>query len=297
LRPTRFHLGLWAMLNKTRSGLVAGGFCAVAVLVVLDAGELDPEQVLRLSCFMAVLVLLGVWEWGRPRRKNSARMLRWPSNFGILLSNVVVLSLLPLTAVTSAYFALEHRFGLFVWLEMPLWLSVILSLLVLDAVIYWQHRLFHLITPMWRVHRMHHTDLEFDVTTALRFHPVEIVVSLLIKAAVIILLGAPVLSVIAFEIILNGSAMFNHSNIRLPRHVDRCLRSVVVTPDMHRVHHSVHGSEHQFNFGFCLSVWDKMFGSYVGQPRAGHEQMEIGLNDFRGPEEGRLDKLLTQPFR
>ena len=289
------------MLNKTGYGLVVGLFCVMAVLIFSNGREWDHpwdhESVLRLSCFLVVLMLLVAWEWGMPRRQNIARRLRWPPNFGVFLINIVVLSLLPLTAVTTAYFSIEHQFGLFVWLKMPLWLSVLLSLLVLDAAIYWQHRLFHLITPLWRVHRMHHTDLEFDVTTALRFHPVEIVVSMFIKAVVILLLGAPIVSVIAFEIILNSSAMFNHSNIRLPRSVDKYLRSVVVTPDMHRVHHSVHSSEHQFNFGFCLSVWDKIFGSYVEQPGAGHEQMEIGLREFRGLNEGRWDKLLTQPFR
>ena len=205
--------------------------------------------------------------------------------------------LVPVTAVGAALFSIFNQFGLFLWLELSLWPSIILSLVLLDLAIYWQHRIFHAIPRLWPIHRMHHTDTEFDVTTALRFHPVEILISILIKAAIIILIGAPVLAVIAFEIILNGTAMFNHGNIKLPAMVDKALRLVMVTPDMHRVHHAVHGAEYNTNYGFNLSIWDRLFSSYIAQPKDGHIKMQIGQPDYREQSETRLDKLLTQPFR
>ncbi|MYB34554.1 MAG: sterol desaturase family protein, partial [Gammaproteobacteria bacterium] len=174
---------------------------------------------------------------------------------------------------------------------------VILCILVLDLLIYWQHRIFHMIEPFWRIHRMHHTDTAFDFTTALRFHPIEIFISILIKAVAIVLLGAPAFAVIAFEIILNGSAMFNHGNIKIPPVVDRLLRCIIVTPDMHRIHHSIDPKEHNMNYGFFLSVWDRIFGSYLNQPRQPQTTMPIGLEVFNQDSEARIDRLITQPFR
>ena len=255
------------------------------------------ESAIRLIFFLGILVLMVLWEVARPKREGTARTKRWPSNFGIIVLNAIVLIGVPITAVEASLFSTFNQFGLLIWLELPLWPSMIISLIVLDLAIYWQHRIFHGMPLFWRVHRMHHSDIAIDVSTGLRFHPVEIVLSILIKAAVIVLLGAPLLSVIAFEIILNGCAMFNHSNIRLAPMTDRFLRYFIVTPDMHRVHHSNKPSEHHQNFGFCLSIWDRIFSSYCPQPSKGHHDMTIGLDYFNAPEESRLDKLLTQPFR
>ena len=258
---------------------------------------LDFETLLRLIPFVVILALLVVWELVFPRRAESGRLLRWPSNFGIFLIDVAMLVTLPVSAISAALIAIEYKFGLFLRVEAAFWPKVIFCLIALDLVIYWQHRLFHQFHVLWRVHRMHHTDTAFDVTTALRFHPIEIFLSIFLKAGAIILLGAPVLAVILFEIILNGAAMFNHSNIRMPLWLDRILRWVIVTPDMHRVHHSSHEEEYNHNFGFCLSVWDRLFGSYTSQPKDGHRAMIIGLDEFNTPAEARLDRLISQPFR
>ena len=259
--------------------------------------SLSPDLIIRMYVFLSVLGVMMCWELLAPRRSNLARQLRWPANFGIFLINSILLVVVPLSAVGAALLSLEYKFGLFIWLKTALWPSIILTLLVLDVAIYWQHRLLHICSPLWRIHRMHHTDTSFDVTTALRFHPIEIGLSVLIKGAVIVLLGAPILGVIAFEILLNSAAMFNHSNIRIPQWLDKYLRYLFVTPDMHRVHHSVYKDEHNFNYGFCLSCWDRLFASYIGQPKDGHQDMTIGLEVFNNKEETRLDKLLTQPFR
>ncbi|MXZ80796.1 MAG: sterol desaturase family protein [Gammaproteobacteria bacterium] len=258
---------------------------------------LSVETVLRIGAFTLVAVIMGLWEMLLPRRQGSRRFLRWPGNFGIFLINAVMLALLPITAVGAAIFSIQHKFGMLYWIEMAFWPKVILCILVLDLLIYWQHRLFHMMPSAWRIHRMHHTDTAFDFTTALRFHPIEIFLSILIKAAAIILLGAPVFAVIAFEIILNGSAMFNHGNVVLPKALDRPLRWLVVTPDMHRVHHSPDPDEHNMNYGFFLSVWDRIFGSYRDQPRQPHADMQIGLTVFNQDREARVDRLITQPFR
>lgn len=258
---------------------------------------MNPETQLRLGVFFIILLLMMGWEALAPRRPNQRRKMRWAPNLGIVALNTALLMLAPLSAAGAALFSVFNQFGLFLWLQLPLWPSIILSLLLLDLTIYWQHRLFHLIPRAWPIHRMHHTDTEFDVTTGLRFHPLEIIISILIKAAVIILLGAPLLAVIAFEIILNAGAMFNHANIKLPPAVDRALRWVIVTPDMHRVHHSLHPNEYNSNYGFNLSLWDRLFSSYTAQPKDGHIDMTIGQPDYRAPSEARLHKLLTQPFR
>lgn len=257
---------------------------------------MSPETPLRLGVFFIVLLGMMLWELGAPRRRPQ-RKTRWLSNLGIVVLNALLLVLLPISAVGAALFSIFNHFGLFLWLELPLWPSIILSLLLLDLAIYWQHRLFHAIPVAWRVHRMHHTDTEFDVTTALRFHPLEIVISMVIKVGVIILIGAPLLAVIAFEIILNAAAMFNHANIKLPRLVDAVLRYLLVTPDMHRVHHATKAQEYNTNFGFNLSIWDRLFASYTAQPQGGHAAMEIGQPTHREPKEMGLRQLLTQPFR
>ena len=254
------------------------------------------EIQLRLAIFAAVLLTMMAWECAAPRRPSKRRG-RWSANLSIVALNTALLLLAPISAVGAALFAVFNKVGVFIWLELALWPSIILSLLLLDLGLYWQHRLFHIIPQLWPLHRMHHTDIEFDVTTALRFHPLEILLSIVYKCALIILLGAPLLAVIAFEIILNGAAMFNHANIKLPRAIDRILRLVIVTPDMHRVHHAVHRAEYDRNFGFNLSIWDRIFGSYTAQPKSGHRAMKIGQADFRATSESRLDKLLTQPFR
>ncbi len=254
-------------------------------------------MVVRLYAFVLVLGVMTLWELLAPKRTGPARKTRWPSNFGVGIINVVMLSVVPISALAASLLSLEYRFGLFLWMETSLWPSIIASIVILDLVVYWQHRMLHIFKPLWRIHRMHHTDTAFDVTTALRFHPIEILLSIVLKGGVIVLLGAPILGVIAFEIILNGFAMFNHGNIRLPLWADKYLRYFIVTPDMHRVHHSVLEEEHAHNYGFFLSVWDGIFHSYIDQPEHGHETMAIGLDKFNDASEARLDKLLTQPFR
>jgi sterol desaturase/sphingolipid hydroxylase (fatty acid hydroxylase superfamily) len=255
------------------------------------------ETLVRLVPFVVILSLMVIWEAVFPKRSTSLRKLRWPGNLGIFILDVVMLSLLPITAVGAALVSIEFKFGLFFWFEFPFWPKVIFSMVILDLLIYWQHRLFHIIKPLWHLHRMHHTDTGFDVTTALRFHPLEIILSVLVKAVAIIMIGAPVFAVIAFEIILNGSAMFNHGNIRMPKWLDSIIRIFIVTPDMHRVHHSTIPEEHNTNFGFALSIWDRIFGSYVAQPSVSHENMTIGLDIFNKPDEARIDRLISQPFR
>lgn len=255
------------------------------------------ETLVRLVPFAVIVLLMVVWEVISPKRVISLRKLRWPANLGIFVLNGVMLLLLPVSAVGAALVSIEFKFGLFFWFEFSFWPKVIFSLVMLDLLIYWQHRLFHVIKPLWNLHRMHHTDIGFDVTTALRFHPLEIFLSVLVKAVFIMLLGAPVFAVIAFEIILNGAAMFNHGNVRMPKWLDNLIRVFIVTPDMHRVHHSVIPEEHNANFGFALSLWDRIFGSYLSQPSVSHQSMTIGLDVFNKPDETRLARLISQPFR
>jgi len=202
-----------------------------------------------------------------------------------------------LAAVGVALTAEQQGWGLVHWLQVPLWLAVPLCVVALDALIYFQHRLFHAVPWLWRLHRMHHADLELDVTSGLRFHPLEILLSMAIKVAAVVVLGAPALAVLLFEVILNATSMFNHGNVRLPRRLDRWLRLVVVTPDMHRVHHSWLRHETDSNFGFNLPWWDRLFGTYRDQPEQGHLGMTIGLEQFRDPGELRLDRMLLQPWR
>ena len=257
------------------------------------------EPVVRLTAFLGVLGVMAGWEALAPRRARACgRELRWPGNLGIVVVSAVLVRLaFPITATGLALHADANGFGLFNWLSVPYWAAVALTVVVLDLTIYWQHVVFHRVPMLWRLHRMHHADLDFDATTGIRFHPVEIVLSMAVKLAMVAVLGAPALGVVLFEILLNASSMFNHSNVRLPLALDRVLRLGVVTPDMHRVHHSVVPVETHANFGFFLPWWDRMFSTYRDQPAAGHEAMTIGLPEFRQTSELRIDRLLTQPWR
>ena len=265
----------------------------------MGVSSLANEAILRIAAFSVVFTAMAVWELRTPRRPLTlGRSMRWPSNLGIVAVDVLVVRILfPTSAVAVALLAEARGWGLFQAWVMPVWLAMPLAVIVLDLAIYLQHVLFHALPTLWRIHRMHHADLDFDITTGGRFHPVEIALSMAIKLAVVAALGAPAAAVLLFEILLNATAMFNHSNVRLPQRVDRVLRWLVVTPDMHRVHHSVVMKETNSNFGFNLSWWDRLFGTYRDQPAAGHERMSIGVEDFRDPAEQRLDRMLTQPFR
>lgn len=257
------------------------------------------EPLLRLAVFLSVLVAMAGWELAAPRRRQDIpRVLRWTNNLALVVVDTIILRLtFPILAVGLALIAQERGWGLFNALDLPLWLAVLLSILLLDLAIYVQHVLFHAVPGLWRLHRMHHADLEFDVTTGLRFHPVEIVLSMGIKLAVVAALGAPAVAVLLFEVLLNATALFNHANIRLPGGLDRVLRWFVVTPDMHRVHHSVIPSETNSNFGFNLPWWDRLLGTYRAQPKAGHDGMTIGIEQFRTPRDLWLDRMLVQPLR
>ena len=256
------------------------------------------EVAIRLGCFFAVLLAMLCWEWRRPRRTlNLPRARRWPANLGIVVVDSVVLRLaFPVLAVGAANMAEVQGWGLLRGLHAPFGPALIASLLLLDLTIYGQHVLFHRVPILWRLHRMHHSDLDFDVTTALRFHPLEIALSMLIKLGLVIALGAPPVAVLLFEVILNAAAMFNHANAALPEKLDRWLRWIVVTPDMHRVHHSVRVEETDSNFGFNPPWWDRLFNTYRDQPHDGHRGMTIGLEDCRDWRATRLDGLLAQPF-
>jgi sterol desaturase/sphingolipid hydroxylase (fatty acid hydroxylase superfamily) len=256
------------------------------------------EQTIRLSVFAGVLLLVALWEIISPRRPlldNKRR--RWITNLSlVVIDTVAVRLLLPILPVALAQVAEARGWGLFNALQMANWLKILLSFVILDFIIYLQHLLFHHFPILWRLHRMHHTDLDLDVTSGNRFHPLEIIISMLIKMAVVILLGVPSLAVLSFEVVLNACAMFNHGNIRLPAALDRLLRLFLVTPDMHRVHHSTIVSETNSNFGFNLPWWDRICGTYLSQPEKGHLDMTIGLKEYRDPEKLTLLRLLVQPF-
>jgi sterol desaturase/sphingolipid hydroxylase (fatty acid hydroxylase superfamily) len=260
---------------------------------------LQNETVIRLTAFFGVLALVALAEIILPRRRLTASKLRrWASNLGIVfLNSLFVRLLLPATAAGFAVVAAQRGWGVFNVLDAPAWVSIIASVVFLDFAIYLQHVMFHAVPALWRLHRMHHADLDFDVTTGARFHPIEILLSMLIKFAVIAVIGAPAAAVIIFEVLLNATAMFNHGNFRLPAGLDRVLRLFVVTPDMHRVHHSIEDHETNSNFGFNLPWWDRLFGTYKDQPDAGHEAMTIGIRDYREPKlASDLPGMLILPF-
>lgn len=258
------------------------------------------EPAIRLGFFIGVFAVVGAWELLAPRRALTvSKSLRWASNLGLVVLNTVLLRLLlPLAAVGVAAFCATNGWGVLSHFGAPLWLAVPVAVVVMDLVIWLQHVMVHAVPVLWRVHRVHHADLDFDLTTGSRFHPIEIALSMLIKFATIAVLGPPVVAVVVFEVLLNAAALFNHGNIRLPLGLDRVLRRVIVTPDMHRVHHSVEADESNSNFGFNLAIWDRLFGTYRAQPRAGQVGMTIGVRDHTDPREvARLDGMLLMPFK
>ncbi|CAM3053748.1 sterol desaturase family protein [Vibrio rarus] len=254
---------------------------------------------IRFTVFISVLLICAITEHYRPQRPLSQpKAFRWLNNLGLTSVNALVLyCTMPLLAIEAALWVQQHQFGLTYWLGLPMPVSLVLTVIALDCAIYWQHRLFHSWSILWHLHKVHHADQDLDVTSGARFHPIEIWLSMWIKITLVIALGISPLAVIIFEVLLNATAMFNHSNINLPAYIDKPLRKLLVTPDMHRVHHSTQRSETDSNFGFCLSIWDRIFNSYISQPALGHQKMHIGISRFRDPQEQRLDKMLTQPFR
>jgi sterol desaturase/sphingolipid hydroxylase (fatty acid hydroxylase superfamily) len=256
------------------------------------------ESAVRLGCFGGVLLLMALWEALAPRRRLTVgRPLRWFSNLGLVaVDTLAARFLVPFSVMEVAAAAETRGWGLFNNVALPAWLAVVLSVVALDLAIYLQHVMFHAVPLLWRLHMVHHADLDFDTTTGVRFHTLEILLSLGIKAAAVLLLGAPALGVLAFEVLLNATSLFSHGNVRLPAWLDRVLRLVVVTPEMHRVHHSVLRRETNSNFGFNLPWWDYLFGTYKAQPAAGHEGMTVGLTQFRDEWVDRLHWMLLLPF-
>jgi len=258
------------------------------------------EAGIRLGAFFGIFALMALWELRAPRRPLTvSKAVRWGSNLGLVVLNTFLLRLLfPVAAVGLAATAAAQGWGLLNHFAVPFWVAVPLAVITMDLAIWLQHVMVHAVPALWRLHRVHHADLDYDLTTGARFHPIEIVLSMLIKFAVILVLGPPVVAVILFEVILNGMAMFNHGNVRLPEWLDHRLRWVFVTPDMHRVHHSVEADEANSNFGFNLSWWDRLLGTYRESPRAGHLGMTIGIDDHRDPREvDSLPGMLALPFR
>ena len=260
---------------------------------------MQSEPSIRLAAFLAVFCAVALWELALPRRQALfSRRVRWPHNLGLLLIDMAVVRLLAPGAVISVALAAEGRgWGFLNALSLPWWLAFPMGIVLLDLVIYFQHVMFHAVPILWRLHRVHHADQDFDVTTGTRFHPVEILISTVIKCAAVAAIGASPLAVLVFEVLLNATAMFNHANASLPGWVERWVRLLVVTPDMHRVHHSVLYDESSSNFGFNVPWWDRLFGTYRREPRLTHDAMMIGVDAFRAPEDLRLDQLLIQPFR
>lgn len=257
------------------------------------------EIIVRIGGAALVFTVMALWEWRAPRRRLAGgRKPRWPGNLGILAIDILAVRLLaPITAVGAALIATSKGWGLFALVGLPFWASFVLGVIVLDLVIYTQHVVFHYVPWLWRLHRMHHADIDIDVTTGLRFHPFEILISLAIKIAAVLVLGVPATAVVVFEVLLNATAMFNHSNVALPARLDRLARWIVVTPQMHQVHHSIVRAETDSNFGFNLPWWDRLFRTYRAEPAAGEKNIVIGLPIFRDIAEAGIARLLTQPFR
>jgi sterol desaturase/sphingolipid hydroxylase (fatty acid hydroxylase superfamily) len=262
-------------------------------------GSVSIEMIVRLGAFALFFSAFALWELLAPRRKLTiGRRPRWTGNLGILVVDILsVRVLVPTAAAGAALYASGNGWGLINYLQLRLSVAALIGFLALDLIIYAQHVAFHKIPVLWRLHRMHHADLDIDVTTGVRFHPIEILISLLIKIGAVLALGIPVVAVILFEVVLNVTSMFNHANVSMPSWLDRALRLIVVTPDMHRVHHSVLRRETDSNFGFNLPWWDRLFGTYRAEPEAGHSGMTIGIPIFRDAGELRIDRMLTQPFR
>ena len=261
---------------------------------------LGHEIPIRLSFFFGIFAVVAAWEQLAPRRiPTVSRAIRWSNNLGLVFLNSLVLRLLfPVAAAGVAAVAHQRGWGLLNNYEVAFSVATVVAVIAMDFVLYLQHVMFHALPVLWRLHRVHHADPDYDVTTGARFHTLEIILSMLIKFATIALLGPPVVAVVIFEVLLNVTAMFNHGNITLPRNADRLLRLLVVTPDMHRVHHSVEDDESNSNFGFNLPWWDRLFGTYRDQPRAGHQGMTTGLRAFREPGQvSWLPGMLMLPFR
>ena len=242
---------------------------------------------------------MAAWEfWRRVGSRSIGAGTRWPTNIGVVVLDTVLVRLVFPTPPSGSRCSPRPEDGACSTRSLCRHGSAVpVGVVLLDLAIYLQHVLFHAVPALWRLHRMHHADLEFDVTTGVRFHPIEILLSMGIKLGVVAALGAPAVAVLVFEVLLNATSMFNHGNVRMPARLDRVLRWIVVTPDMHRVHHSIAARETNSNFGFNLPWWDRLFGTYRAQPAAGHEAMTIGIEQFRDPREQRLDRMLTQPFR
>lgn len=259
----------------------------------------EGEAWIRLGSFFSILALMLLWEFLSPRRAPlEGQAWRRGNNLLLVLLNAMLLKLLiPITGAALAIYSAEQGWGLFNLLGLPFWLEIIFAVILLDLLIYWQHRLFHVVQPLWRLHQVHHADMDYDTTTGLRFHPIEIILSMMIKFFAVILLGPAAMAVMIFEVMLNGMAMFNHGNIRLPNWLDRKLRWLIVTPDMHRIHHSIHRYEADSNYGFSLAIWDRLFGSYRHDPQDGQLTMQFGVKyqqDF--PQTSGLWALLKMPF-
>ncbi len=259
---------------------------------------MNDEQSLRFIAFLTILLLVIIWELISPKRTlRHSKAKRWLNNLALVgLDHLLVRLLFPFTTAAVAIWAAENKLGLFNVIQIDTEAATVVSIILLDLIIYGQHRLFHKIPILWRLHQVHHADRDIDVSTGLRFHPVEILISMVIKFASVILLGAPVAAVVLFEVILNGMAMFNHGNIRLPEQLDKLLRLMVVTPDMHRVHHSILIHETNSNYGFNISLWDRLFGSYHAQPDLGHQRMTIGLKPLLNQSTHSILWMLRLPF-
>ncbi len=257
------------------------------------------EATIRLIVFLGIFTAMAVLELTLPRRvPDERKWLRWRTNLAMVIVDSLALRVIfPLAAVGTAIWAESQGYGLFRTVDTPVWIAGLAGFILLDFAVWLEHVASHKIPILWRIHRMHHSDVDFDVTTALRFHPLEIILSMLWKAAIIILLGVPVLAVLLFEIVLNGAAMFNHSNWKIPVNIDRWLRLVLVTPDMHRIHHSVRVRETDSNYGFNFPFWDRIFRTYTQDPQGGHEGMTIGLYEYRGDEPTGFVWSLLLPFR
>lgn len=258
------------------------------------------EATIRAAFFLGIFLILALGEFlfpKRPKNIDVPQKIRWVSNLSIVaFNNLVMRLILPLMAIDMAFLAQEYNWGIFNRYEIPYWLNIVLTIVILDLVIYLQHVMFHAVPIFWRLHRMHHADLDFDITTGIRFHPIEVLLSMGIKIGTVALIGASPLGVLIFEVLLNATSMFSHSNLKLPLSIDRIIRCGIVTPDMHRVHHSIQEHETNSNFGFNFSIWDRLFGTYLDQPSAGHLKMTIGITDFRNPKYLRFDWLLLIPF-
>ncbi|PCJ59348.1 MAG: hypothetical protein COA65_06185 [Rhodospirillaceae bacterium] len=257
------------------------------------------EAWIRLGAFFAIFAVMALWEVAAPRRVlTQSKTKRWTANLGMLLVDALAVRLtLGAAAYAMAIHAEAAGWGLLNVLDWPRWIEIAAAIVFLDFAIYLQHVLSHALPVFWRLHQVHHSDMDFDTTTAIRFHPVEILVSLVFKVGLVAAIGADPLAVLLFEAILNGTALFNHGNVRLPAKLEHGLRFLVVTPEMHRIHHSTDSAETNRNFGFALSIWDRLCGTYQQAPARGHLGVEIGLNAYRNFARLGLGNLLLLPFR